>query len=848
LPDVDGSDPNGVGGAAASEPGFGMDGGYSPVHADTQPASQAENGAFHDYCRHDLDATLGWLVRMPPAEHEKRLTCFRRGYGLIFETARDPRVHPKIREAFSKVWKRWRRRSPALYPEELRDQIFAEAEIERDVWTVGWGRVANLPLFQPPMLAEADAMLEKYRGRDEFVAWLMSHPLLLAEVIPHLQDSDVPRDLVLFVYEFVLVALREPDKLTAFQLEYRGVFKRLEKPLVREAQTHVDALNASKTAITKEEPAVGEPARPIASEIAPPAASSLPPDDEEQPWANGTPAVEENPPRRSIDTAFENANFGWPVFPCDPKTKKPLTPREKDPKTGKPINGTGWRMQATTDFGVIRYRWGEDPNAMVGIPTGEVIGAFVLEIDVADKDGNVYTTVTAQTAAIEAELGVKLPDTMRVRTPRGGEHWYYKSDYGFPRNSASIKRGRKQLRGVDVRGDGGYIIAAGSIRDDGKSYEWASDHRYIAMAPIELVDFVCGRGRWAPEQVPPAESVTTAVAGERIEKPTAATPSSTRKAVQEVCQRWAAAALDSNAAELASAKPGRRNTLTNILAYRMGRMIAAGWIAERLVTNALFAACKANGLVQDDGADQVRATTASGLAAGKRKPLRELPDRPRKLWQPIDGDDDNWFLRGLRSEIRALYRMRFPGNPAAADEADRRLWEIGKVTFDPWKIGQELRLTFGEYQRLARENHGRKRVRLPAKMLPADVSPDVIDAFRKDRKRTQNLICQTKKRAKKRAEQSAINDLDDKESAIHAYLQNHPGPQSVDDIYEGVRRSRAFKMKPGSIRNAIRRLIDPPSEKLRNRSRLAPLITLTKSTAKNGGLKILVELRKNEAS
>jgi hypothetical protein len=288
--------------------------------------------------------------------------------------------------------------------------------------------------------------------------------------------------------------------------------------------------------------------------------------------------------------------------------------------------------------------------------------------------------------------------------------------------------------------------------------------------------------------------------------------------------------------------------LANILAYRMGRMVAAGWIAESVVIDALFATCEVNGLVRDDGADQVCSTIGSGLAAGKRKPLFELPDRPRNPWQPIDGSDDNWFLLGLRSEIRALHRMRFPGNPAAIDEADRRLWEIIKVTFDPWKIGQELRLTFEEYQRLARDAHGRRRARLPAKMLPADVSPDVIDTFRKDRKRTQNLTCQTKKRAKRKVEQQAVNDFDDKESAIHAYLQKRSGPQSVDNIYEGVRRSRAFKgVKPGSIRNTIRRLIDPRSGKLRKRSRLVPLITVKKSTAKNGGPKFLVELRKNEA-
>jgi hypothetical protein len=53
-------------------------------------------------------------------------------------------------------------------------------------------------------------------------------------------------------------------------------------------------------------------------------------------------------------------------------------------------------------------------------------------------------------------------------------------------------------------------------------------------------------------------------------------------------------------------------------------------------------------------------------------------------------------------------------------------------------------------------------------------------------------------------------------------------------------------MKAGSIKNAIRRLIAPPSEKLRKPSKLVPLTTVAKSTAKNGGPKFLVQLRENE--
>jgi hypothetical protein len=197
-------------------------------------------------------------------------------------------------------------------------------------------------------------------------------------------------------------------------------------------------------------------------------------------------------PLAPADIAYSFANAGWPVFPCDPRTKHPLTPRDRDPKTGKPINGTGGFKKATTDLETNRRRWGKYPNAMIGIPTGEVISAFVLEIDISDKaTGVIYTTVEAQIAAVEAELGVALPSTMRVISPRSGAHLYYRSAYGYPRNDTDIKRAGKELRGVDVRGDGGYVIAAGSIRHDGKAYERVGSDD-IANAPVELVAAVAG--------------------------------------------------------------------------------------------------------------------------------------------------------------------------------------------------------------------------------------------------------------------------------------------------------------------------------------------------------------------
>ena len=59
--------------------------------------------------------------------------------------------------------------------------------------------------------------------------------------------------------------------------------------------------------------------------------------------------------------------FGWPVLPCKPRDKTPLTP-----------NGL---RDATTDPEQIRTWWARFPKANIGIPTGVVTGFDVLDVD-----------------------------------------------------------------------------------------------------------------------------------------------------------------------------------------------------------------------------------------------------------------------------------------------------------------------------------------------------------------------------------------------------------------------------------------------------------------------------------
>jgi hypothetical protein len=155
------------------------------------------------------------------------------------------------------------------------------------------------------------------------------------------------------------------------------------------------------------------------------------------------------------ESALKIASKGIPIFPCLPGGKKPLI---KD-----------WPNRATTDPKEIREWWARWPDANIGIPTGERSGLLVLDVDN-------FTSLET----LEAEHG-QLPHTTTVRTGSGGMHVYlkYPTDSGI-RNSAG-----KLGPGLDVRGDGGYVIAPPS-RTTGP-YEWL-DKSPLADVPERLLE------------------------------------------------------------------------------------------------------------------------------------------------------------------------------------------------------------------------------------------------------------------------------------------------------------------------------------------------------------------------
>jgi hypothetical protein len=178
-------------------------------------------------------------------------------------------------------------------------------------------------------------------------------------------------------------------------------------------------------------------------------------------------ALDMDPPQM-LDAALLYAARGWPVFPCHPQTKRPLLKPDIDRATGAEIPNTGGLKKASTDPEPIRGWWKRWPKAMIGVPTGSPISAFVVDFDagIDGKTGQVFE-VSKLIRALCLELDAALPETWTAETPRGGRHLYFKLPEGSPPGNRVGLIGR-----VDIRGDGGYVIVPPSVRSDGKFYRW----------------------------------------------------------------------------------------------------------------------------------------------------------------------------------------------------------------------------------------------------------------------------------------------------------------------------------------------------------------------------------------
>jgi hypothetical protein len=175
---------------------------------------------------------------------------------------------------------------------------------------------------------------------------------------------------------------------------------------------------------------------------------------------------------RPVTIALGYAARGWPVFPCNPLSKAPLTEHGFKEATLEPLKIRGW--------------WAKWPRAMIGVPTGATAGFWVLDIDQDKAKGK---NGVASLAEMGRDLS-ELMDTVVANTGSGGLHCLFRFDPARP-----ISNARGHLpKDIDVRGNGGYIVAAGSTKADGGRYDWINppDEIEIAEAPDWLYDVILG--------------------------------------------------------------------------------------------------------------------------------------------------------------------------------------------------------------------------------------------------------------------------------------------------------------------------------------------------------------------
>jgi hypothetical protein len=273
-----------------------------------------------------------------------------------------------------------------------------------------------------------------------------------------------------------------------------------------------------------------------------------------------------------LDAALAEAAAGREVFPLKAGTK-----------AGQLLKS--WKREATSDPEQIREWWTRWPDANIAIATGARSGLVVVDVDGPDGE----TTL--------AGYG-PIPATREVKTPRG-RHLYLTHPGGTLKNTAK-KLGPK----LDTRGDGGYVVAPPSTRDDGTGYELAQDLPVAGMPPA-LAKVLNGTREETPK---PRHDLDTA---DLFDRPGRSFTRAEAKAY----------VLEHAEKPLKEAQPGGRNHALNAAAMVYGHFIPAV-TNEREATKRLTFHARILGLELDE----ILATIRSGLAAGMADPYTVTDD------------------------------------------------------------------------------------------------------------------------------------------------------------------------------------------------------------------------------
>lgn len=318
------------------------------------------------------------------------------------------------------------------------------------------------------------------------------------------------------------------------------------------------------------------------------------------------------------DAALGYVQRGWHVFPLHGIVRGRCTCARRDCSSpGKhPLTRHGLK-DASTAGALIEQWWARWPAANVAVATGESSQLVVVDVDlpralesidaVIHKLPRNEPTSAGPRPSAAASVGKRpetelqkfvsrLPITLTSLTGGGGLHLLYRGCFRERvRNRTSSLPGMPDLPGIDLRGDGGYVVAPPSVHRSGNAYSWLNPTHPIAELPSWLIEPAREANRPSAPQAPRfADGDGTA---------------------------YGLAALADEVQHVRSAPVGSRNHTLNRAAFCIAQLVAGGELSESAARSSLFSAATGAGLPDQE----ICQTIGSGFHAGLRQARTPLP-------------------------------------------------------------------------------------------------------------------------------------------------------------------------------------------------------------------------------
>lgn len=161
-----------------------------------------------------------------------------------------------------------------------------------------------------------------------------------------------------------------------------------------------------------------------------------------------------------LNFALKYLNLGLSVIPLKPCGKEPL------------ISWAEFQKRRATEK-EVREWYAKWPEANIGIVTGSLSGVIVIDLDGPE--------------GISQALKLGLSSSVVAMTGNGRHLWY-----SFPKDGKLIQNSASKIApGIDIRGEGGFIVGPPSVHENGKRYRWLKPFGLNGLSPFpqELIAF-----------------------------------------------------------------------------------------------------------------------------------------------------------------------------------------------------------------------------------------------------------------------------------------------------------------------------------------------------------------------